>query len=52
MDIDCGVDFPIDAHAAMGISRGLERRIREDAMRHTFGGQLAGLLKLDKRATW
>lgn len=52
MDIDCGVDFPIDAHAAMGISRGLERRIRQDAMRHTFGGQLAGLLKLDKRATW
>ena len=36
MDIDCGVAFPIDGRASIGIARTLERRIRNSAMRLVF----------------
>ncbi|OGS42173.1 MAG: hypothetical protein A3K67_01340 [Euryarchaeota archaeon RBG_16_62_10] len=33
MDIDCGIEFPVDARAAVQVARLLERRIRESAMK-------------------
>ncbi len=36
MDIDCGIEFPVDSRASIGISRILERRIRNSAMRLMF----------------
>jgi hypothetical protein len=36
MEIDCGVEFPVDKRAIIGIERGLERRIRNSAMRLEF----------------
>ena len=36
MDIDCGIDFPIDSRASVGIERILERRIKNSAMRLAF----------------
>jgi len=36
MEIDCGVEFPQDKRAIIGIERGLERRIRNSAMRLEF----------------
>ena len=36
MDIDCGVKFPIDKRASVGIARTLERRIRNSGMRLAF----------------
>lgn len=36
MDIDCGMGFPVDARSRIGISRALERRIRNSGMRLMF----------------
>jgi tRNA pseudouridine38-40 synthase len=36
MDIDCGIEFPVDPRASLGISRVLERRIRNSGMRLVF----------------
>jgi tRNA pseudouridine38-40 synthase len=36
MDIDCGIDFPVDPRASLGIARTLERRIRNSGMRLVF----------------
>ena len=36
MDIDCGIYFPIDLRASVGIARVLERRIRNSGMRLAF----------------
>jgi tRNA pseudouridine38-40 synthase len=33
MDVDCGVEFPVDRRASMALSRSLERRIGETAMK-------------------
>lgn len=33
MDIDCGIEFPVDPRASIGLSRALERRIGESAMK-------------------
>jgi tRNA pseudouridine38-40 synthase len=33
MDIDCGISFPVDSRASVGIMRILERRIRNSGMR-------------------
>ena len=45
MDIDCGILFPIDRHAAMGITRAIERRIVESAMRLTLEQTFHALLE-------
>ena len=44
MDIDCGIPFPVDRHAAMGITRAIERRIAEIAMRLTLEQTFHALL--------
>ena len=44
MDIDCGVEFPVDLHAAMGIRNAVERRIRENGMRVAFAQALRDML--------
>lgn len=36
MDIDCGIEFPVDSRASVGIARTLERRVRNNAMRLVF----------------
>ncbi|MGQ9587885.1 MAG: tRNA pseudouridine(38-40) synthase TruA [Thermoplasmata archaeon] len=36
MDIDCGIEFPVDMRASMQITKSLERRIRDNAMRLSF----------------
>jgi tRNA pseudouridine38-40 synthase len=36
MDIDCGIEFPVDSRASIGIERTLERSIRNSAMRLVF----------------
>lgn len=33
MDIDCGIEFPVDPRASLGIARTLDRRIRNSGMR-------------------
>lgn len=33
MDIDCGIEFPVDPRASRGIAHNLERRIRNSGMR-------------------
>jgi tRNA pseudouridine38-40 synthase len=43
MDIDCGVDFPVDERASIGIARALERRIRNSGMRLAFEQDLSRL---------
>lgn len=40
MDIDCGVEFPVDARAAVGIRRAVEGRMKRSAMALAFAGQL------------
>lgn len=45
MDIDCGVEFPVDRHASIGIVRAIERRIREDGMKLTFSQSVRELLR-------
>ncbi len=36
MDIDCGIDFPVDRRAFIWVVRDVEQRIRQDAMRLEF----------------
>jgi tRNA pseudouridine38-40 synthase len=36
VDIDCGLRFPVDSRAAIGISRRLERRVRASAVQLAF----------------
>jgi tRNA U38,U39,U40 pseudouridine synthase TruA len=45
MDIDCGVEFPVDRHASIGIARAIERRIRENSMKLTFSQSVSKLLR-------
>lgn len=40
MEIDCGVEFPVDESAVRAISLDLERRIRTSAMRVAFASRL------------
>jgi len=40
MDIDCGVEFPVDARASIGIRRSAERRLRHNAMALAFVSML------------
>ena len=40
MDIDCGLEFPVDRKAAIGISRTVKRRVRETAARVAFSQSL------------
>lgn len=51
MDIDCGVDFPVDSRAALGISRSVERKIRENAMRLMFAEEVRGVVVQGQRGT-
>lgn len=44
MDIDCGIEFPIDRRAFVGIIRNIERRVRQDAMRLEFTEEMSRLL--------
>lgn len=44
MDIDCGIDFPVDRRAAVGILRQMEKRMRTDAMRLSFAQSIVSLL--------
>lgn len=48
MDIDCGIDFPVDRRASMGITRALDRRIRNSGMSLAFD---QGLLRLVSTGT-
>lgn len=43
MDIDCGIDFPVDKRATIGVVRDLERRIRNSGMRLLFEQEVAHL---------
>jgi len=49
MDVDCGIEFPVDPSAMKAISLDLERRIRDSAMRVAFGSHLQNLLNPDRR---
>jgi hypothetical protein len=40
MDIDCGVEFPTDEKAVLGISHALVRRMREHSVRLEFAKTL------------
>ena len=42
MDIDCGVEFPVDPRAAVGIRRAVEARMRRSAMSLAFAAELGG----------
>jgi tRNA pseudouridine38-40 synthase len=42
MDIDCGVDFPVDGRAAVGVRRAVEARMRRSAMALAFAEALGG----------
>lgn len=44
MDVDCGLEFPVDERAAAGARRALERRMRSAAMRLIFAQELCRLL--------
>ena len=44
MDIDCGVDFPVDARAAVGIKRAVEGRVRRSAMTLAFAERLGDVV--------
>ena len=44
MDIDCGIKFPTDERAVLGISRALVRRMREHGVRVEFSKALLGSL--------
>lgn len=45
MDIDCGIQFPVDRHASIGIARAIDRRLRENGMKLTFSRSVRELLK-------
>ncbi|MEW5748044.1 MAG: tRNA pseudouridine(38-40) synthase TruA [Candidatus Thermoplasmatota archaeon] len=42
MDIDCGIGFPVDPRAAVGIRRAVEARMRRSAMALAFAEELGG----------
>jgi tRNA pseudouridine38-40 synthase len=44
MDIDCGIVFPVDARASLGIVRTLERRIRHSGLRLMYEQSLHDLV--------
>jgi len=44
MDIDCGVAFPPDQRAAVGIARTLDARIRHSSMMTVFERGLAAVI--------
>jgi tRNA pseudouridine38-40 synthase len=44
MDIDCGMEFPTDQKALLGISRSLDRMMREHAVKVEFARSLLGSL--------
>lgn len=44
MEIDCGIEFPVDEKATLGISRALARRIREHGAKVEFSKALLGAL--------
>ena len=45
MGIDCGIDFPVDRRAAIGIGREMQRRLREHASMVAFSRELSELLE-------
>lgn len=44
MDVDCGISFPVDERASIGITRTLERRIRNSGMRLVFEQSVSRLV--------
>lgn len=44
MDVDCGVEFPVDRRASLALSRALERRIGETSMKLEFDRALQSVL--------
>lgn len=44
MDIDCGIEFPVDNRAFVGVMRDVERRIRQEAMVLEFAEELSRLV--------
>jgi len=44
MDIDCGVKFPVDYRASIGIVRDMERRMRFHAMPLSFSEAMRGIV--------
>ncbi|MBN1677948.1 MAG: tRNA pseudouridine(38-40) synthase TruA [Candidatus Thermoplasmatota archaeon] len=44
MDIDCGVVFPVNRSASIGLSRVLERRVGESAMKLEFERMLCSII--------
>jgi hypothetical protein len=44
MNIDCGIDFPVDKRAFIGIVRDVERRIRQEAMKLEFAEEISRLI--------
>lgn len=44
MDIDCGIDFPVDRRAFIWIVRDIERRIRQQAMKLEFAEEISRLI--------
>lgn len=49
MDVDCGIQFPVDPRAAVGISRRLEMRIRRGSARLAFEEALVRALSTGTR---
>ena len=44
MSIDCGIDFPVDKRAFIGIVRDVERRIRQEAMKLELVEEISRLI--------
>lgn len=40
MDIDCGIEFPVDTRAAVGVRHAVDRRLRRNAMALAFAERL------------
>lgn len=45
MDIDCGIEFPVDGRAAIGIGREMQRRLREHTSIVAFSQELSRVLE-------
>jgi tRNA pseudouridine38-40 synthase len=44
MDIDCGIEFPVDQRASIGIERMMDRRMRAHAMSLSFSDEVRGIV--------
>lgn len=43
MDVDCGIEFPVDRRASVGIARAIDFRIRENGMKLVFSQSVRDL---------